>query len=111
MSQLGRPMGRGTWWCIASQVDPANGRDRPEANGASERRASVSCSTRFASVIEMPETVSCGTRGCLRHDRDFLKEVRSAIHLGHVPQYITAVYVNRTGGYRVEEEVGGHGFV
>src|ERR1039457_1826223 len=44
-------------------------------------------------------------------DRHLLKQIDGAVHLGHVPQHVPAVYMNRAGGCRIEQEVGGHGLV
>jgi hypothetical protein len=40
-----------------------------------------------------------------------LKQIDGAVHLGHVPQHVPGVYMNRAGGCRIEQEVGGDGLV
>src|ERR1039457_3624817 len=40
-------------------------------------------------------------------DRHLLKQIDGAVHLGHVPQHVPAVYMNRAGGCRIEQVVGG----
>jgi hypothetical protein len=47
----------------------------------------------------------------LRREGHLLQQIDGAVYLGHVPKHVTAIHMNKPGGYRVEQEVGGDGFV
>ena len=50
------------------------------------------------------------TRRCSQFDRHLVQQIGCAVHVGHVPQYVAAVHMNR-GRTDWVEVVGGHGLV
>jgi hypothetical protein len=51
------------------------------------------------------------TRRCSQFDRHLVPQIGCAVHVGHVPQYVAAIHMNRARTDWVEQVVGGHGLV